>query len=118
MIIREEQIKALADAFRQETVNRIVEHLDENHHEAIKDVSRPDLFERVEDGIKRAEAFGFQTESCMAWYVAMLFEISPRFDEQETINKFLADSELPEELKIEELLDAATEADWEAAAAL
>ena len=116
LVIRDEQMRALAVAVREQTAHRIHKYLNEHHADAIQGIVEDELLQQIDDGILRAYEYGFINEYCIAWFVAMCFEFSPEFHRQPWINKVLSKTNLSDTNKVEYLLQTSIESDWEEAA--
>ena len=117
-VIREGQLEAFAKAMRVPTVGRILVHLREHHPDAIAGLESEELSRRVDEGARRAQDHGLRLEYELAWFVAMTFEVSPRFDRHPKIKAILSDGSIPGDLKVDILLAETDSGDWEEAAGL
>jgi hypothetical protein len=63
-------------------------------------------------GIERAKAAGFKKAEDIAIFVALMFEISPTFDEQPMIAAVLADTNFPVSERLSQLPERVPDEAW------
>jgi len=63
-------------------------------------------------GIERARSHGLAAAEDIAAFVAVMFEVAPRFDEQPDIQKALDESPLPTHMKMVLFADSVTPDAW------
>jgi hypothetical protein len=66
----------------------------------------------VKIGIERARSRGLRFAEDIAAFVAVMFEVAPRFDEQKDINAMLVDDLLPLNLRLELLFVRTMDPAW------
>lgn len=71
-----------------------------------------ELRSMVKIGIGRARSRGLTRAESIAEFVAVMFEIAPRFDEQTEISDVLNDERFPPEVRFSQLFDRVTDAAW------
>jgi hypothetical protein len=113
--IRPEQMEVFRRAAVKGFIERMMEHLHRYHSEAIAGLSDEMLRDRVEIGVGRGEAYGLTSEDGLPFFVALMFEIAPNFDQQTNIHSLLSQKELPPKVRIELVQKATTADDWEEA---
>lgn len=113
LVIRPEQIEALRKALDERLVEEISGYLKEHHAASIAGSPSGMLRQRVAFGIERGRAHGLTTNAALGWFVAMMFEISPSFDEHPRLRERLRDETIPPESRVAALLEATTDAEWE-----
>jgi len=124
LTIRPDQIQAfdsLADAM---FVDRVSEYLKKHHADteikvaqgesAVRDLPDKTLHEFVQNGITRARAYGITHESSLAAFVVLQFETAPNFDEHPVLQRALKDERVEANLRIDRLMERASEQNWEA----
>ena len=81
--IREEQLGLIGQAFEQQFVQEMVEHLDENFREplAARDITEDDLEDFVNQGIAKARDFGFDAYVDTRVFLECMVLLGPDFDE-------------------------------------
>lgn len=112
MIIRREQLEqfiARDDAELTAVVREAVRAANGTRVEIYED---PQLDAMVKIGIDRSRARGLEFAEDIAAFVAIMFEVAPRFDEQPDISAVLAADTLPPNLNLETLFGRAAEPAW------
>lgn len=74
--------------------------------------SDKELASMVKIGIERARSHGLNRAEDIAAFVAIMFEVAPRFDEQNEIREVLADTKLTPEMRLSLLFDRVPEGAW------
>lgn len=122
--IRAEQ-KSVIEAVAQENfVRRIAAHLlaeyptavvslpnDEKF--AVEELPEETLYDLVRVGIERARSHSLTLESVIAAFTAVMFEVSPNFDEHRLCQVLLNDEDVEPNERLDELLNVLTEKNWE-----
>lgn len=105
-------MRLFREAAERRFLDALCEHL-RRHHTAATEVYTDDLFRQmVTRGVARARARGLTAENCIAFYVALMFEIAPNFDEHPRLGQILRDGGAPPDEQIERLTEWATDEDW------
>ncbi len=63
----------------------------------------------------RAKDHGLKLESSLASFVILMFEIAPNFDEHPVFKKYMNDSSVDPDDRVDRMLDQATDQDWDEA---
>lgn len=71
-----------------------------------------DLSAMVKIGITRARSHGLTRAEAIAAFVAVMFEVAPRFDEQPEINEVLKDEKLSPEVRFFQIFDRVQDTAW------
>jgi hypothetical protein len=87
--IRQEQVDALNDQADESFARKLVTILREGHADAVAGLAPDVLLARVGKGIVRARSHGLDFASSIASFVALMFEVGPRFDEHPDIRAAL-----------------------------
>src|SRR5690349_11966412 len=107
------------DAFQPITdkllVERIVQHLHENHVEAIGRLPDDILREMVGNGVTRARSHVLTWESSLTHFVALMFEIAPHLDQHPAIRRVLREASVPPDERMDLLDKGISEEEWEEA---
>lgn len=122
--IRHEQMHIIETVAEENFVRRIAAHLRADYSQAtvtlptdeeFKVGELPDekLYELVRVGIARARSYAMTLESSLAAFTAVMFEISPNFDEHRLCQVLLNDEQFAPDARLDELLDVLTEKNWE-----
>jgi hypothetical protein len=74
--------------------------------------SDKDLESMVKIGMDRARSHDLIRAEDIAAFVAVMFEVAPRFDEQDEIRAVLADTKLTPEMRFSMLFDRVSEEAW------
>jgi hypothetical protein len=118
LIIRNEQLDAFQEIADAAFVQTIIEHLREEHAEAIGRLPDEVLTDMVQAGIDRARSWGLTWEATITAFVALMFEIAPNFDEHPKIREILSEESEPEDARLDRLVEEVSEKDWEEAVQL
>jgi hypothetical protein len=103
--IRQEQIEAMRKIYRlrcQACVTRM----------PIDPVS---LREMVTNGLARARSYDLEKPQDLTAFVAIMFDISPNFDEQPDIQRALRDKSIPIEQRFNTMIERVPDKAWEEA---
>lgn len=71
-----------------------------------------ELTSMVKIGIARARSHGLTKAEVIAAFVAVMFEVAPRFDEQGEISEVLNDERLSPEVRFFQIFDRVQDAAW------
>jgi len=113
----QQHVEALDTQAELAFAEEVAEFLQTMHSEFVRDLSPEELKRRILFGLAKAKRYGFKRQSSLAGFVAIMFRISPRFDEHPSIQKVLIDSTVPPDLRISELWSRTTDSDWDEAVA-
>jgi hypothetical protein len=100
-----------------ELVEMVFDHVCEHHPEAVAELKDEEILRRAGIAVARAKRYGFQKESSVAAFAALMFLVAPNFDEQPSIREALKVPGLHADACMERLLGNTKEADWDAAGA-
>ncbi|HEY8560440.1 MAG TPA: hypothetical protein VIL74_08690 [Pyrinomonadaceae bacterium] len=125
LAIRPEQMLVINEVAEENFVRRIAAHLAAEYPRAVvtlpdaskapvEDLPEEELFSLIRTGIRRARGRGFDLESTIAAFVAVMFEVCPNFDNHRLCEVMLADEEIEPNARLDELLNVLTEKNWEA----
>jgi hypothetical protein len=114
--LRPEHLVALQPLVEADFMRRLLKYLREDHRGAVSGLTASDLEARAAAGLRRARSYGLDTENSLATFVGLMFEISPKFDEQPRINRVLKRKGVPSVTRFNFLLRATSDGDWEEAA--
>jgi hypothetical protein len=89
LVIRTEQMSALQASSEICFIDRVVEHIEIFHEEAIAGIEAAELRRRVVVGLARARSHGIDHQDLLTAFVALLFVIAPNFDEHPVIRATL-----------------------------
>jgi hypothetical protein len=106
LIIRDEQQRAMARAALPDWITK---HLRQFFPRQCVALGEAALRERVHQGIARAIAYGFETETQISQYVDLMFVFGADFDTDPALSwprPLLADPARPAALRMEQLLEA------------
>jgi hypothetical protein len=112
LTIRNQQLDALRHETVRELGERIHSHLRE-HHSSVVAVYEDDVLEKmVRGGIARARRHAVVLESNIVFFVSLMFEFAPNFDEHPQIRKILSNELLSPDENIKRFADEVSEYDW------
>lgn len=118
LIIRQSQMDILQEHAEEDFVRRVMAHLREKQDAETYQLNDQQLRERVKFGIEKARGYDLTWEEPIAFFVQLMFAVSPIFDEQENIRDILdAPYDEPNE-KMDYLVKYTTDEDWDEAANL
>jgi hypothetical protein len=112
LVIKKAQIEKFIAEDDTQLVRVLRDIMREAFHEGVAEYSDDTIDGMVKIGIERARSRGFELAPEIAAYVAVMFEISPDFDQQEQIDAFLKDETMPKEMRMEQMLGRIQEASW------
>lgn len=124
MNIRSEQMTVIQTVAEQNFVRRIAVHLLENYAKtvvllpedkqfAVDELPEETLYSMVRTGIERARSYGLSSESSIAGFTAVMFEVAPNFDQHRLSQVLLNDEEIEPNARLDELLAVLTQKNWE-----
>src|SRR5687767_11873113 len=112
LVIRKEQIQEFIARDETELVEVICRTVREANGERANGYTDADLAAMVRIGIDRARSHGLTGAEHIAAFVAIMFEVAPRFDEQRDIKQILEDTNFPIETRIDNLFTCLDEVPW------
>lgn len=112
LVIRREQLEAFIAPDETALVQVVSRAVREANGERLSGYDDKELTTMVKIGIERARSRGLKFAEDIAAFVAIMFEVAPRFDEQAEINAALSDENLTPELRLETLFARANEPAW------
>jgi hypothetical protein len=118
MKITADQMKVFQRSADRAWVGDLCRHLRIHHGEAVAPFSEEEVREEVARGIERARGYGLYARSKVGFFVALLFEIGPAFDEHPKVRQLLAPGRRSPDERIAELRRIMSEKEWEEARAL
>ncbi|WP_426750339.1 hypothetical protein [Myxococcus sp. Y35] len=116
--IRDAQMHALAAARDESRVSAIVDRLYLEHPGHVVGQERSLVRRRVASALRRARGFGLHDDRDLLAFAFLCIVISDVFDTHPPFQRLLADPTVPAGEKMTRLFQSATDADWQAAAAL
>ena len=115
LIIREEQIQHFIAADEEQLVEVIREAIRPINPERVADYDDEKLGKMIRTGIERAKSHDLTRSEDIAAFVALMFEIAPKFDEQEEIKAILNDTMFPPDERLYQLFERVSDGAWEEA---
>jgi hypothetical protein len=123
--IRPEQFAVFQPVAEQAFIRRVVEHLRQQHPEAvvqlagevllIRQLGETQLRRLVGSGLARARALGMDWESSLMAFVVLMFVVAPNFDEHPLIQRVLKDERVAANARLGQLWERTSDENWEAA---
>jgi hypothetical protein len=113
MTIRPDQERTLSAYGRGQFLHSVAGYLRAEHPDAVAVYSDTELDRRVRWGSQKAERFGLAVPADVATFVALLFEISPRFFKQPAIHRILTDPRIPSDKRMQAVIDRTPAAAWD-----
>lgn len=112
LVIREKQIQHFIAADEEQMVEVVRDAIREAKPERVADYDDKKLEKMVRIGIKRAKSHKLKRAEDITAFVAVMFEISPRFDEQEEIKQVLNDKTFPPDERFYQLFERVSDKAW------
>lgn len=116
--LSDEQLLRCRHAIEDDLVKLIYWHLRSYHSKVVQFISKETLHERIAHGLKRARAYDLATISDLAGFVALMFELSPNFDEHPSFAKIFLDADVSPENKMRKLSQVINDREWQEASRL
>jgi hypothetical protein len=112
LTLRYEQLEASSGAIDRDLVKVIAWHLRNHHPRVTQFVSKETLEKRVAYGIRQGRKYRLTSLADLAGFVSLMFEIAPNFDQHPSFQRVLGNPNLPPEGKLQKLVEAVSEQDW------
>jgi len=112
LVIRKEQIQHFIAADEHQLVEVIERSIRLANGERVAGYDETELTSMVRIGIGRARSRGLTGAEDIAAFVAVMFEIAPRFDEQAQIREVFDDIKFTPEIRFYQLFDRVPEEAW------
>lgn len=112
LVIKKEQIEKFIAEDDTQLVRVLRDIVREAFHEGVEPHTDATLDGMIRIGVERARSRGFNSAPDIAAFVAIMFEISPDFDQEEQIDAFLKDETFSGAMKIEQMLGRVPDDDW------
>lgn len=113
--IRKEQFDQYLQSNEQQFIQTILDFVRQDNPELIEGLPEHVLSEMVANGIERARSHGFRSDEDLMAFVAVMFEISPNFDEQPQIYQALHNPALPLDQRFDAIFDGVPAEAWQEA---
>ena len=111
LIIRDKQMRALGQAREKAFMKRAVRHLTDAFPKKCGDLGEPAVTRSALSGMNAAKRYGLELEVEILRYLNLTYIFGFDFDGLPWASEILTDTELSGESKIEELMEAAFEAE-------
>lgn len=112
LIIREEQIQHFIAADEEQLVEVISGAIRFLNEERVAGYDKTKLEKMVKIGIERAKSHELTRAQDIAAFVAVMFEVAPKFDEQEQIKMVLSDTTFSPDERFYQLFERVSEDAW------
>ncbi len=112
LVIRKQQIQNFIARDEAELVDVVRGAIRRASRSRVAAFDDDELRGMVRIGIERARSHGLAGVEDLAAFVAIMFEIAPRFDEQKDIREILQDTTFPIETRMEHIFTCLDEAPW------
>lgn len=112
LVIRKQQIQAFIARNDTELTDVIRTAIRAANTSRVKDLDDAELNAMLKIGIERAKSRGFTDAEDIAYFVAIMFEIAPRFDEQTDISKVVENTVFPPDIRLDQLFTNVSDAAW------
>jgi hypothetical protein len=112
MQIRQKQLEVFQQRAEENFVHKLEQYLRQHHAQATQVYSNELFRQLVTNGIARARRHGLTFENKIAFFVALMFEIAPNFDEHPRLREILEATSSPPDEQIDMLTEWAIERDW------
>lgn len=112
LIIREEQIQHFIAADEEQLIEAISQAIRDFNADRVADYEDEKLGKMVKIGIERAKSHELTRGQDIAAFVAVMFEIAPKFDEQEEIKTLLNETMFPADERFYQLFERVSDEAW------
>ncbi len=112
LVIRKQQIQEFIARDDAELTDVVREAIREANGDRIKDYGDADLDAMLKIGIDRARSHELTCAEDIAYFIAIMFEVAPRFDEQADIRKVLENTDFPLDIRLDQLFTSVDDAAW------
>ena len=112
LIIREEQIQHFIATDEMQLVEVIIRAVRQANPERVVGYEDKKLEKMVKIGIERAKSHELNRGQDIAAFVAVMFEIAPKFDEQEEIKTILSDPLFPPGERFYQIFERVSDEAW------
>ena len=113
--IRQEQIEAMLMHNEEKFIDFVVKHVQQECSDDVRDIDPVSLREMVTNGLARARSYDLEKPQNLTAFVAIMFDISPNFDEQADIQRALRDKSVPIEQRFNAMIERVPDKAWEEA---
>ncbi len=115
LTIRKEQIEAMLMHDEEKFINFVVKHVQQECPDDVRGIDPVSLREMVINGLARARSYELEKPQDLTAFVAIMFDISPNFDEQPNIQQALRDQSIPIEQRFNAMIERVPDKAWEEA---
>jgi len=112
LVIRKEQIQEFIATDDDQLAKVVAEAVRKANGERVEGYEDAELERMVRLGFDRARSHGLTGAEDIAAFVAVMFEVAPRFDEQEAIKQVLDDPSFPPSMRFYQIFDRAPGEAW------
>ena len=112
LIIREEQIQYFIAADEEQLVEAISQSIRGTNPARVADYDDKKLGKMIRIGIERAKSHELTRGQDIAAFVAVMFEIAPKFDEQKEIKMVLDDTNFTPDARFYQLFERVSDEAW------
>jgi hypothetical protein len=113
--IRQEQIEAMLMHNEEKFIDFVVKHVRQECPDDVCGIDPVSLREMVTNGLTRARSYDLEKPQDLTAFVAIMFDISPNFDEQPYIQRALRDKSVPIEQRFNTMIERVPDKAWEEA---
>ncbi len=113
--IRQEQIEAMLMHNEEKFIDFVVKHVKQECPDDVRGIDQVSLREMVTNGLTRARSYDLEKPQDLTAFVAIMFDISPNFDEQPNIQQALRDQSIPIEQRFNAMIEQVSDKAWEEA---
>ncbi len=107
-----DQVQALQRTADRDFADDLCRHLRAHDGEAVAHLGDDALREEVERGIERARAHEIRARSRVAFFVTLLFEVGPAFDEHPHVRQVLGGERRSADDRLAGLASVLSEEEW------
>ena len=101
---------------QEDLLEHIIDYLCEEQAEAVSGLRDTELRRRARLAIQRAERHELDQPEAITAFATLMFVVAPDFDVQPNIARALADTNIPAALRLTQIFEKTSEADWDEAA--
>ncbi len=124
LIVRNQQMEVMAAVAETNFERRIAEHLREHYADSVvrlpeggestvRELPQDNIEKLVSAGVAKARIYELKAQSSIASFVALMFSVSPNFDEHRLCGVLLGDEEKVPDDRVAELPKVLSEKNWD-----
>ena len=118
MKIQRHQMSTFREDLRERFAEHLVEMLRTDHPSDVEMYDDDELFDLVDDGLDRAQAYGLTSDEDNETFISLLFTVGWYCDRHPEFHRYLTDEAIEPGDRMRYLLEGTDNDDWQEAAAI